>query len=203
MNRKAYWESLYQSKQDSELSWTQSDPALSIALIGEACENGRVIDVGGGTSQLSGRLLDRGYSVAVLDISQAALDRARGRLGARAERVEWIAADVTAQPELGTFDVWHDRAVFHFLTHPSDRRAYVALLERTLLPGGHAIIATFAPDGPERCSGLEVQRYSSQDLAAELGAAFMLLKSLPEKHLTPGGQEQSFQYSVFKRRASP
>jgi 2-polyprenyl-3-methyl-5-hydroxy-6-metoxy-1,4-benzoquinol methylase len=200
MNARAHWESVYRSKQDSEVSWTQPNPALSITLIKESCDRGRIIDVGGGTSQLARHLLDAGYSVAVLDISEAAIDRARSQLGARAAEVQWIVADVTAHPELGTFDVWHDRAVLHFLTDPADRSAYRALLEKTLPPGGHAIIATFAPDGPERCSGLEVRRYSGQELAAELGGELLLLKSLPEKHLTPNGQEQSFQYSVFRRR---
>jgi len=199
MNVRAHWESVYRSEQDSEVSWTQPNPALSIMLIRESCEHGRIIDVGGGTSQLTRHLLDAGYSVAVLDISGAAIERARSQLGARAKAVQWIVADVTTQPELGTFDVWHDRAVFHFLTGSADRSAYRTLLGKTLPTGGHAIIATFAPKGPERCSGLEVRRYSGQELATELGGEFLLLKSVPEEHLTPSGQAQSFQYSVFRR----
>jgi SAM-dependent methyltransferase len=158
-----------------------------------------VIDVGGGTSLLPGKLLDHGYSVTVLDISEEAVNRGRNRLGSRAAVVHWIVADVTAIPALGSFDVWHDRAVFHFLTDPADRAAYVALLERTLAVGRHAVIATFAPDGPEKCSGLDVRRYSGQTLLAELGANFQLLKSVAEAHVTPGGKSQSFQYSVFRR----
>ena len=111
-----HWENVYSSKSDAELSWTQAEPATSLALIAESCLAGRVIDVGGGTSLLAERLLDRGYAVTVLDISQAAIDRARQRLGTCASKVDWIVADVTAGPDLGTFDVWHDRAVFHFLT---------------------------------------------------------------------------------------
>ncbi len=130
-----HWEAVYASKSDAELSWTQAEPATSLALIAEACSADSVIDVGGGTSPLAGRLLDRGYAVTVLDISQAAIDRARERLGTRANEVDWMVADVTAGPDLGNFDVWHDRAVFHFLTAAADRAAYVALLTRTVTIG--------------------------------------------------------------------
>jgi SAM-dependent methyltransferase len=199
MSRKQHWESVYESKRDAEVSWTQAEPRLSLALIREVCPPGRVIDVGGGTSVLAERLLDCGYAVAVLDISPAALARAKLRLGPRAEEIRFIVADVTATPDLGTFDVWHDRAVFHFLTEPADRAAYVALLLRTIPAGGDAVIATFAPDGPEKCSGLPVQRYDSQSLAAELGDGFDLLKGVSETHLTPWGKPQAFAYSVLKR----
>jgi len=128
-----------------------------------------------------------------------ALDRARNRLGARANKIHWMVADVTANPDLGSFDVWHDRAVFHFLIGLAERAAYTALLTRTVPVGGHAVIATFALDGPERCSGLETRRYDGQTLAAELGPPFELLKSVPEIHVTPGGGRQSFQYSLFRR----
>ena len=194
-----HWESVYTSKSDAELSWTQPEPTTSLVVIAEACSAGRVIDVGGGTSLLAERLVDRGYAVTVLDISQAAIDRARQRLGTRANEVGWMVADVTAGPELGSFDVWHDRAVFHFLTASEDRAAYVALLARTVPVGGHAVIATFALDGPEKCSGLEVRRYDGNALAAELGPQFRLLKSVPELHRTPWGTAQSFQYSLFMR----
>ncbi len=199
MSRKEHWESIYASKREAEVSWTQPEPSTSLSLIGDVCQAGRVIDVGGGTSFLADRLLDGGYSVAVLDISEAALSRARNRLGARADQVHWIVADVTTGPDLGIFDVWHDRAVFHFLTDPADRAAYVALLARTVSVGGHAVIATFAPDGPQRCSGLEVRRYSGLTLGAELGAGFELLRSVLETHMTPWGESQSFQYSLFGR----
>lgn len=196
---KEHWEAVYTSMNDAELSWTQSEPATSLALIAEACPGGRVIDVGGGTSPFPERLLDRGYTVAVLDISKCAIDRVRARLGDRANQVSWMVADVTAAPVLGTFDVWHDRAVFHFLTAPEDRAAYVKLLKRNVPVGGHAVIATFALDGPEKCSGLEVRRYDGPTLAAELGPAFELCKSVREIHTTPWGARQSFQYSLFKR----
>ncbi|MBZ5677187.1 MAG: class I SAM-dependent methyltransferase [Acidobacteriia bacterium] len=199
MSTKDHWESVYASKPETELSWTQPDPHLSLSLIAEICPTGSVIDVGGGTSLLAGKLLDRGYSVAVLDISESAVTKGRERLGPKASMVHWIVADVTASPDLGSFDVWHDRAVFHFLTNQADRAAYVTLLNRTVSAGRHAVISTFAPDGPEKCSGLDVQRYSGLTLSAELGSSFVLLKSVLETHWTPGGKPQSFQYSVFRR----
>jgi 2-polyprenyl-3-methyl-5-hydroxy-6-metoxy-1,4-benzoquinol methylase len=199
VSTKDHWESVYASTTDAELSWTQPDPHLSLSLIAEVCPAGRVIDVGGGTSPLAGMLLGHGYSVTVLDISEAAVTRGREKLGLKAETIQWIAADVTALPNLGAFDVWHDRAVFHFLTNPADRAAYVALLQRTLAVGRHAVIATFALDGPEKCSGLDVRRYSGQTLHSELGTSWKLLKTVPETHITPGGKPQSFQYSVLRR----
>ena len=199
MSDQVHWENVYTSKSDAELSWTQAEPATSLALITEACPAGRVIDVGGGTSLLAERLLDHGYAVTVLDISEEAIDRARRQLGERATQVRWMVADVTAGPDMGNFDVWHDRAVFHFLTASGDRAAYGALLARTVPVGGHAVIATFALDGPEKCSGLEVRRYDGPTLAAELGPRFHLLKSFSEQHRTPWNTPQSFQYSLFAR----
>jgi SAM-dependent methyltransferase len=213
MGTAGHWDSVYGSKGDAEVSWTEAEPARSLALIAEACPSrprgagsdavrrARVIDVGGGTSRLAERLLDVGYAVTVLDVSAAALARAREYLGAREDDVQWVVADVTCNPHLdGTFDVWHDRAVFHFLTDPADRAAYAALLARSLAPGGHAIIATFAPEGPERCSGLPVRRYDGPALAAEFaGVGFMLVKTVPHVHVTPWGKPQAFQYSVLRR----
>ena len=161
---------------------------------------GGVIDVGGGASALAERLSDAGYRVAVLDVSPAALERAGARMGATAGRVRWVAADVTRAADVGAYDVWHDRACFHFLTEPADRAAYVALLRRTVpAAGGHAVIATFAPDAPPQCSGLDVVRYDGESLARELGTEFVLLKNVLETHHTPWGKPQSFQYSVFRR----
>lgn len=199
MSRKEHWESVYESKDDNQVSWTQPDPRTSLDLIGAACGSGRVIDVGGGASVLALRLLDAGYSVAVLDISAAALMRAQARLAARASNVQWIVADVTACPDIGHFDVWHDRALFHFLTNRADRAAYVTLLSKTVRVGGHVVVATFAPDGHEQCSGLPVQRYDARSLAAELGPGLEVLQCIPEMHVTPSGKPQSFQYSLFRR----
>jgi SAM-dependent methyltransferase len=173
---------------------------LSLQLIHEVSPTGAVIDVGGGASPLAGRLLDAGYAVAVVDISAAALDRAKGRLGPLADQVGWIVADVTAVADVGRFNVWHDRAAFHFLARRDDRQRYVGLLGRTVPPGGHAVIATFALDGPSQCSGLDVVRYDGELLARELGDEFELLRSVPETHVAPSGKPQSFQYSVFRHR---
>lgn len=199
MNSKEHWDSIYQSKNDQEMSWTQDEPRISLRLIGEVCSSGRVIDVGGGTSVLAERLLDRGYSVTVADISEAAIERSRKRLGAKASQIQWRVVDVTAEPHLKVFDVWHDRAVFHFLTASSDRTAYRRLLLESIPGGGHAVIGSFALDGPEKCSGLEVRRYDGPMLAEELGPQFTLLKSEPEMHLTPWGKQQSFVFNLFKR----
>lgn len=199
MSLKDHWQAIYESKPDAKPSWTQPEPRLSMDLIQGICPAGRVIDVGGGSSVLAERLLTAGYSVAVLDISDAALARARAALGPKAAEIRWIVADVTAPVDLEQFDVWHDRAVFHFLTDPADRAAYVALLSRTVPAGGHAIIATFAPDGPEKCGGLPVCRYSGKTLAAALGPAFRLLTTLQQTHLTPRGAPQAFEYSFFER----
>ena len=149
---------------------------------------------------LAERLTALGYTVGVLDLSAVALERAKARLSkGAASAVRWILADVTETTDFGEYDVWHDRAVFRFLTDPADRARYVSSLGRTVRTGGHAVIATFAPDGPERCSGLPICRYDGPALAAALGPEFRLLRSVPEMHHTPSGKQQSFQYSVFQR----
>ncbi len=199
MDSKGHWDSIYRSKGEQEMSWTQDEPLISLRLIGEVCSSGRVIDVGGGTSVLAERLLDRGFSVTVADISEAAIERSRKRIGAKASQIQWTVVDVTAEPHLKVFDVWHDRAVFHFLTASSDRAAYRRLLLESIPGGGHAVIGSFALDGPEKCSGLEVRRYDGPMLAEELGPQFILLRSEPEMHMTPWGKPQSFQFSLFKR----
>lgn len=202
LDRKAHWERVYGSKGEAEVSWYQQDPRLSLELIESVAPDrrGRIVDVGGGASVLVDRLLDLPFErIAVLDISEAALDRARSRLGERAGRVEWIVADVTESPELGAFDVWHDRAVFHFLTAAEDRRKYVELARRTVPEGGHLIVATFAGGGPKRCSDLEVCRYDARSLAAELGEGFALVRDATEVHTTPRGAAQEFTYGVFRR----
>jgi 2-polyprenyl-3-methyl-5-hydroxy-6-metoxy-1,4-benzoquinol methylase len=199
---KTHWDEVYSTGSAADVSWYQDNPALSLALIREVGpeEGGRIIDVGGGASVLVDRLLGLSFEgVAVLDISEDALDRAKTRLARRAEGVEWIVADVTEIQEIGTADVWHDRAVFHFLTDPADRARYRDLAARTVRPGGHLIVATFADDGPSRCSGLDVRRYDARALAAELGEQFTLVKDAAETHRTPWGAPQSFVYGVFRR----
>lgn len=205
MNRTEHWNHVYQTKASDDVSWFQAQPATSLRLI-EACGVGKgdgIIDVGGGASVLVDFLLDAGYSqLAVLDISAAALDHAKGRLGARADAVYWFAADVTTFVPTRQFGLWHDRAVFHFLTDKADRQKYVETMKRTLAPESRAVIATFAIDGPEKCSGLSVCRYDAQAISTELGAEFQLLEQVNETHVTPWNTEQRFSYFRFARRGS-
>jgi len=203
LDRKAHWERVYSTKGEAEVSWYQDEPRLSLELIRAVvpATGGRIIDVGGGTSVLVDRLLKLPFeAIAVLDISETALGKARLRLGERARRVRWLSADVTDVDDLGTFDIWHDRAVFHFLTDVSDRKRYVELARRTVPEGGHLIVASFADDGPKRCSNLDVCRYNAESMAAELGEGFSLVREARETHTTPWGSSQAFFYGVFRRQ---
>jgi SAM-dependent methyltransferase len=200
--RQDHWQRVHGRAPPTAASWHQERPAMSLALIAATGlgRQARILDVGGGAATLVDHLLADGYgAVSVLDIAPAALDLARRRLGDKAAAVRWIVADVTAWSPPRRYDVWHDRAVFHFLTEPADRRAYVATLARALAPNGQAIIATFALEGPERCSGLPCVRYSADTLAAELGPAWRLAESRAEDHVTPGGAIQRFLYGRFAR----
>jgi SAM-dependent methyltransferase len=197
-----HWNAVYAAKSDREVSWYQADPRLSLRLITEVCpdRSAHIIDAGGGTSRLVDQLLQAGFEhLAVLDISATALAQTQARLGDRAESVEWIVADVAAVDDLGQFDVWHDRATFHFLTDPGARQRYVELLTRTVPTGGHAIIATFAPDGPPTCSGLNVRRYDARTLADELGPAFTRELEVEDLHETPWGSTQAFMFARLRR----
>jgi SAM-dependent methyltransferase len=201
--RKDHWEGIYGKIAETSVSWYQDEPRLSLELIDafRPAKGGRIIDVGGGASILVDRLLDRPFArIAVLDISDLALAKARGRLGERAGRVEWIAGDVTLVDDVGTFDVWHDRAVFHFLTDASDREKYADLARRTIPEGGHLVIATFAEAGPKKCSGLEVCRYRGDSLRRALGDGFALVREATETHITPARSSQAFFYGVFRRQ---
>lgn len=200
--QKSHWESVYGSKADDEVSWYEARPDLSLKLIRDAIAHGArsVIDVGGGTSRLVDALLAESLDrVAVLDLSETALERAKERLGADAERVEWICADISNVADIGRFDVWHDRALLHFLTSEESRHHYRTLLERTVNPGGSAIIATFGPQGPETCSGLDVERYDVPVLEHEIGPSFVLKGSQLVDHVTPRERHQQFLYAEFSR----
>ncbi len=198
MKTAAHWEHVYASHPPDAVSWYQPHAELSLELIRRigAGRGTRIIDVGGGASTLVDDLLLHGLGeVSVLDISAAALGVAQQRLGAEAARVHWIAGDITrAALDPGAYDIWHDRAVFHFLTDPADRAAYVAQVRRAVRPGGHVIVAAFGPDGPQQCSGLPVVRYEPQALHAQFGNAFELVERLTEQHRTPGGAVQPFVY---------
>jgi SAM-dependent methyltransferase len=202
----AHWENVYTTKSENEVSWFQQSPAPSLELIVQAGATSKsaIIDIGGGASRLVDHLVEQGFEdVTVLDLSGAALAAAKSRLerrlGVRAERVSWIVTDATTFEPVRSYDIWHDRAAFHFLTDANDRAAYIARLGRALKLGGHAIIATFALDGPEKCSGLPVARYDSASLGRTLGAAFKLVHTQRHEHATPWGSRQIFQFSVFKR----
>jgi SAM-dependent methyltransferase len=203
VSRQAHWENVYATRGEREVSWFQERPAPSLDLIRAAGATPRssVIDVGGGASRLVDALLADGFTaVTVLDISEAALATAKRRLGSKAADVTWIVADITTWEPPQAYDLWHDRAVLHFLTDASDRAAYVTRLKQALRSGGHAIISTFALDGPERCSGLPVVRYDAKSLAELLGNEFDLIETRTQDHPTPMGGVQRFQFSVFRRR---
>ncbi len=202
-SRKLHWEHVYSSKDPTEVSWYQgaSQPSLQMIAATGVESGGAIIDVGGGASTLVDNLLDSGYSdVTVLDIASAALERSRARLGDAAKKVTWIEQDILHFEPNRSFKLWHDRAVFHFLTEKNQQRHYADLLLKAVEPGGHVILATFGPDGPERCSGLPVQRYSTEELSGLLEPAFELQAQDLEEHKTPGGSVQQFLYTCWQAR---
>jgi 2-polyprenyl-3-methyl-5-hydroxy-6-metoxy-1,4-benzoquinol methylase len=206
MRDKKHWEQVYATKAGDQVSWFQEHARLSLALIQGTgvSRSASIIDVGGGASTLVDDLCRQGYSaLTVLDLSSTALAAARRRLGPDAASVLWMEADIT-QTGLArhAYDVWHDRAVFHFLTSAQDRQHYVDNVLRAVRPGGHVIVATFAEDGPLQCSGLPVVRYSASSLHAEFGDSFELLRQERETHRTPAGKEQKFVYCYCRRRTS-
>lgn len=195
-----HWQQMYSTRQEQELSWFEEAPAISLELLlAPPLEiDAPVLDVGGGASRLVDALLDRGFTqAAVLDISAAALEKSKRRLASRASQVRWIVSDITSWEPDVKYRAWHDRAVFHFLTTAEQRFAYRSTLEKAVAPGGTVVIGTFALDGPERCSGLPVQRYSPESLAAELGRSFSLTTVRWVDHATPSGKVQRFQFSRF------
>jgi SAM-dependent methyltransferase len=204
VERQAHWENVYTTKGEKEVSWYEESPTISLDLIRStgASISASIIDIGGGASRLVDALLDQGFeAVAVLDLSKKALATAKARLGAHgAAKVRWIVADVTTWEPSENYDVWHDRAAFHFLTEPKERVAYADRVFRAVRPGGHLIIGTFASDGPERCSGLPVVRHDAASLSGMLGSAFELMDYQRHAHQTPMGTTQRFQFSRFRRR---
>lgn len=201
LKRQDHWSRVYEEKAPSSVSWYQAEPEPSLRALDRfgARPSSSFIDIGGGASNLVDALLGRGWrDVTVLDIAAPALEAARARLGPEAEKVHWEVADITEWQPSRRYDVWHDRAVFHFLTAPEQREAYRRALLAGVSPGGLVIMATFALDGPERCSGLPVRRYDPAGLAAELGAAFRLIEGWREEHVTPWGSRQSFNWCAFR-----
>ena len=206
MDVRRHWERVYRTKRSDEVSWYAPHLEISPGLIEEAAPDrgAAIIDVGAGEATLVDDLLDRGYSdLSVLDVSATALHVARARVGERSEAVDWLCGDVTAfsfAPQ--RYDVWHDRAVFHFLTAASDRAAYVRQVARAVKSGGHVIVATFGPEGPTQCSGLDVMRYGADALHDEFGAGFRLLRHLTAIHHTPAGAKQQFTY-CYRKTSDP
>ena len=200
VQRAAHWQKVYQTKSDQETSWYPQEPTVSLELVQSCAQPGaRIVDVGGGSSALCGRLVELGFDVTVIDIAEAAIARAKERIGDHAKRVRWIVGDVTAIDDLGQFDVWHDRAVFHFLIDEQDRRRYAALAARSVVPGGHLVIGEFALDGPEKCSGLPVERYDESKLAKAFSPAFKVARTSRHTHVTPWGKPQAFFFAVMQR----
>ena len=198
MDAKTHWEKVYTTKAPNAVSWYRTHLETSLALIERAvgARSASIIDVGGGESTLVDDLLTRGYeNITVLDISQTAIDVTKRRLGSAAERVHWIVADVTeTELEPRAYDLWHDRAVFHFFTAPEMRTAYIRQVARSVKPGSHIIVSAFGPEGPMKCSGLEVTRYDAKSLHREFGARFRLVESSTELHRTPFETTQQFLY---------
>jgi SAM-dependent methyltransferase len=199
---KHHWENIYHTKNPDELSWTQVIPGTSLKLIQSfhLSKDAGIIDVGGGESRLVDCLLDEGFqNISVLDISETALIKARKRLGVRADKVNWIIGDITQYPFGEQFDLWHDRAVFHFMTSKETRDAYREQAMKGVRPGGFLIIGSFSENGPEKCSGLMVQRYNEFTLSQELSDGFKLIQCLTENHITPFHTAQEFIFCSFKR----
>lgn len=196
----AHWDDRYRTVGSTQVSWFQAEPTRSLELIDglELPKDAPIVDVGGGASLLVDRLVDRGFTdITVVDLSQAALDEANGRLSG--STVAWVQADVRAWVPSTDFVLWHDRAVYHFLTDSTDQQRYWQTVRDHVPPGGHVVIATFAEDGPEQCSGLPVQRYSARQLQESAGAGFDLVRSEREVHVTPSGGEQAFTWLVLRR----
>jgi 2-polyprenyl-3-methyl-5-hydroxy-6-metoxy-1,4-benzoquinol methylase len=199
MDMQQHWEKIYGTKASNQVSWFRPHLETSLALVERATRGNQaaaIIDVGGGASTLVDDLIGRGYNnVTVLDISQAALEVAQERLGNAGQAVQWLRADVVhASLPARSYDVWHDRAVFHFLTKPEERAAYVRNAAAAVKGGGHVIVSTFGPEGPTKCSGLDVVRYDAESLHDEFGPRFRLVESSKELHDTPFGTTQQFLY---------
>lgn len=203
---KTHWESVYETKPADAVSWYAPHLRESLRYVAQAAagKDAAIIDVGGGESTLVDDLIDGGYThVSVLDVSATALEVTRRRLGAAAARVVWLTADILeAELPASTYDIWHDRAVFHFLTDDVQRRRYVAQVLKALKPGGFAIVGTFGPEGPQKCSGLQVSRYAPSELHGVFGEPFELLASSVEQHTTPWGSPQQFVYCYCRRARS-
>ncbi len=203
-DKKAHWQNVYEQKAVTEVSWFENKPTISLDLIAQCglSSSAPIIDVGGGASTLVDQLIEQGHTnLTVLDISGAALESTQDRLGKKADAVNWVESDVTTFSPEHQFIVWHDRALFHFLTDKEDRRRYVSVLKDALQVGGYLILASFAVGGPEKCSGLPIVQYDAQKLRSELGSDFKLIEVRAAEHTTPAQRVQKFAYFRFQRVA--
>ena len=201
-HERKHWENIYRTRQPEEVSWTQEAPAISLDFIRsfQLPKTARIIDIGGGDSRLADFLLDADYKdVTVLDISGAALERARQRLGSRADKIKWVEQDITRFDPPARFDLWHDRAAFHFLTRPEQVNQYLSIARKSINEDGYAVIGTFSPDGPEKCSGLPVRRYDEQTLAMAFSTGFKKISCIREDHITPFQTKQNFLFCSFRK----
>ena len=202
MNKKGHWENVYSTKQLNEVSWYQPNPSVSLQFVNELgiSPNNSIIDIGGGDSLLVDHLLDAGFTdITVLDISEAAIERAKKRLGARAEQVHWIVSDITDFRPERSYDFWHDRATFHFLTTDSEIQTYLAISQDALVSGGKLMIGTFAENGPEKCSGLPVKQYSEESMSQTIRRWFEKIKCIHTDHITPFNTIQHFLFCSFNK----
>lgn len=202
---KEHWEAIYATKTPGEVSWTQNVPGISLAFIHSfnLLKTARIIDIGGGDSRLVDHLVDEGFeNITVLDISANALERAKQRLGIKAAKVNWIEEDIRTFKPATSFDVWHDRAAFHFLGTYNEIACYIETAKQSLVPGGYAVIGTFSEQGPEKCSGLPVRRYSESSLAEQLSNDFRKLRCVEEDHVTPFNTRQHFLFCGFQKKHS-
>jgi len=200
INRKNHWETVYETKQPNEVSWTQENPKTSLDFIHETHlgKSAKIIDVGGGDSKLVDFLLEEGYeNITVLDISSKALERAKKRLGKNADKVNWIVSDITEFKPETTYAIWHDRATFHFLTTPEQIKTYVKITEKWVTD--FLIVGAFSENGPKKCSGLEIKQYSEMEMENQFSNSFKKLKCIAEDHITPFETTQNFTFCVFKK----
>ncbi len=202
-NRKEYWESVYQARASDQMSWYQLMPTTSLNLLAGLgiMSDAKIIDVGGGDSCLADYLLSEGYQdITVLDISETALERAQQRMGANANKIKWVNADITSFQPIEKYDLWHDRATFHFLTQPWEVENYLGTLQQSLVPSGAVIIGTFSEQGPEKCSGLNIRQYSESSLTHLFSRFFERINCITVDHETPAGVHQAFTFCSFKNR---
>jgi cyclopropane fatty-acyl-phospholipid synthase-like methyltransferase len=200
---KEHWENVFSTKQANEVSWTQEIPKTSLEFIHSfnLTKTAKIIDIGGGDSKLVDFLLDEGFEdISVLDISEKALERAKQRLGKKAEKVKWIATDITEFNPVENYDLWHDRAAFHFLTMPEQIKTYLAIANNAIK--GNLVIGTFSENGPEKCSGLQIKQYTEEELQNQIASGFQKIKCITEDHITPFNTKQNFLFCSFKKKAA-